>query len=131
MLQHKSLIFIVTCKLGVVACKLLVMACSIFSCGMWTLSYSMWGLVHWQGIEFGPSVLGISSISQWSTMEFPSSFFLFFFTHYCKTVPYIYRHSNICWILNALMIFTCSENNMQFHSCCSSSKYSVITTWKV
>ena len=36
--------------------------CGIFSCGMATISCSMWDLVHWPGIEPGPSALAAWSL---------------------------------------------------------------------
>ena len=42
---------------------------------MWTLGCSTWNLVPWPGIEPGPPVLGVQSLSHWPTREVPRVFF--------------------------------------------------------
>ena len=40
-----------------------------FNRGMWILSCSMWDLVSWLGIEPGPPILEVQSLSHWTTRE--------------------------------------------------------------
>ena len=40
-------------------------------CSLWTPSCSMWDLVPWLGIEPRPPVLGVWSLSHWTTREVP------------------------------------------------------------
>ena len=44
-----------------------VAACGLSSGGMWTLSGSMRDLVPWPGIKSGAPVLGLQSLSHWTT----------------------------------------------------------------
>ena len=53
--------------------SMFIAACRIFRCGMWTLSCSIWDLVFPPGIEPGPPVLGVQSLSPWTAREVPSS----------------------------------------------------------
>ena len=45
------------------------------SSGMWTLSCSMWDQVSWPGMEPGPPVFGVQSLSPWTIGEVPPSSF--------------------------------------------------------
>ena len=45
-----------------------VVTCEIFRCGVWDL-------VPWLGIEPGPPVLGVESLSRWTTREVPWLFY--------------------------------------------------------
>ena len=56
--------------------RVLVVTCELFSCGMWTLSCSVWNLGPWTGIEPGPPVLGVQSLSHWAPREVLESVFL-------------------------------------------------------
>ena len=54
----------------------LVVARSIFSYSMQTLSCSMWDLVPWPGIKPRPPVLGVWTLSHWTTREVPVTLYL-------------------------------------------------------
>ena len=51
--------------------QVLTAAHRTFSCIMWTLSCGLWDLVPQQGIEPNPPVLGVWSLSHWTTREVP------------------------------------------------------------
>ena len=53
----------------------LVLACGILSCDMWTFTCSTWDLVPWPRIEPGPPVLGVWSLSHWTTRQVPGNYF--------------------------------------------------------
>ena len=45
------------------------------NCSTWDLNSSMWDLVHLSGMEHRPPLLGMQSLSHWTTREVPHTFY--------------------------------------------------------
>ena len=69
--------------------------------GMGTPSCGMWDLVPKPGIEHGPPVLGVQSLSHWTAREAPKAYFnrdvTIHCVYYCTLIFSLTKHFFVCY----------------------------------